>query len=171
MKTRLNSLNEMLTYQLESMYYAEKLIQKAMPELAQSLDSSDAAEIVSKYGESSSDKRLKLKRIFSYLLTGPFKGKEGAVENMIADSADILGMTRKGNCRDILVLSTLEAMSEYKVTSYNTALKIALQMELTKVTELLEDIISWEVESAQNMSDFLSKGLIEFCSPARVNQG
>jgi ferritin-like metal-binding protein YciE len=168
MKTRLNSLNEMLTFQLDGMYYAEKLAQKALPDLARYLDSAEAAEIISKYVESASDKRLKLKRIFSYLLTGPFKRNDGLVEKVLAEAAEVIDTTTKGNCRDIMIISALEAMCEYKMTSYNTALKFALQMELTKVAELLEDVIAWEVEAAQEMSDFVSKGVTEYGSPANA---
>lgn len=166
MKTQLNTLNKVLTFHLEGMYDAEKIIQYELPELVRHMDSSDAGDIVSKYAESANDKRLKLKRIFSYLLTGPFKRSNGVAESVLAEGADLIHMTDKGDHRDLLIVSALEALSEYKVTSYNTALKIALQMGLTKVAELLEDVISWEVESAQNMSDFVSQSVIEREAPA-----
>jgi ferritin-like metal-binding protein YciE len=161
MKTQLSSLNQMLTFHLEAMYYAEKQIQKELPELILDLDSRSAVDTVSRYIESANDKRLKLKRIFGYLLAGPFRSGNGAVSMVVSECSDIMDTTGKGRYRDLLMISTLEALSEYKVTSYNTALKIALQMDLKKVAELLEDIISWEVESAQSMSDFVSQLVIE----------
>jgi ferritin-like metal-binding protein YciE len=161
MKTLLNSLNQVLTFHLEAMYDAEKRIQKELPELVLDLDSREAVDIVSRYTENASDKRLKLKRIFSYLLAGPFKRTSGAVGMIVSECSDIMEMTGRGRSRDLLIMSSLEALSEYKVTSYNTALKIALQLELKKVAELVEDIISLEVESAQNMSDFVSREVIE----------
>jgi len=165
MKTLLSSLNETLTFHLETMYDAEKRIQKDLGELVLELDSPDAVDMVSRYVESANDKRMKLKRIFSYLLTGPFKRSNGAIEVVLSECVEIVDATVKSSYRDMLIASALEAVSEYKVTNYNTALKIALQMELRKVAELLEDIISMEVEAAQSLSDFVSRSVIESEAP------
>jgi ferritin-like metal-binding protein YciE len=161
MKTQLDTLHKMLAYQLEGMYNAEKRIQNEVPELVKHLDAGEAVEIMSRYAESANDKRLKLKRVFSYLLMGPFSRSICIVETVLEESADVVHLTSKDCHRDLLIMSAFEALSEYKLTCYNTALKVALQLELTKVAELLEDIIAWELESLQTMSEFASQGVVD----------
>jgi ferritin-like metal-binding protein YciE len=161
MKTSLRTLNEVLTFQLEGMYDAEKRIQKELPKWTSLLESADAAEIVSRYIENATANRLKLKRIFGYLLTGPFNRRNSPVEHMLAEGSEIARLTGKGNYRDILILSGLEGLHQYKVTCYHTALRIALQIELNKVSEMLEDMIFMEMESGQEMSDFISREVTE----------
>lgn len=147
MKTKLNNLNDVLAYQLEGMYYAEKRLQKALPDCVNHATSSALKNEIKKYYESVRDKRVKLKRIFSYLLTGPFGRKNKMIEKFMEDESKILKYAKTSELKDAMIIANMQAISHYKISTYGTAKAFALTLELQKVVDLLQEILEWEKEA------------------------
>ena len=59
---KLTSLNEVLAFQLEGMYDAEKKLQHAIPLCLENIRLGTLKEEIKKYGELAAEKRTKLKR-------------------------------------------------------------------------------------------------------------
>ncbi len=151
-KPSLNNLNEVLTYILEGMYDAEKQIQEVIPEWSQHTNTTSIKNQVKRYAENTRDKRTKLKRVFSYLLTGPFKRKNGVVKKMLKEWSVVSGMTESKPLADVLFISFLMGLIEFKKTKYFSARNIALQLNLQTVADLLDEIVVWEKETANALT-------------------
>ena len=102
---------------------------------------------IKKYGETTRDKRTKLKRIFSYLLAGPFKRKSTVVTEMRDDWSRISAMTGSRQLADVTFIVFMQGMIRYKRSEYISARDMALQLNLTTVVDLLEEIMDWEQEA------------------------
>ncbi|HWA33527.1 MAG TPA: DUF892 family protein, partial [Cyclobacteriaceae bacterium] len=94
MKNKITNLTQALTYTLEGMYDSEKKIQRDLPDLSSSLASGALKKLLSQYLETSQDRRLKLKRIFSYLLAGPFGRKSKVTAKAFEEMTEALKMSR-----------------------------------------------------------------------------
>ncbi|CAN5357906.1 hypothetical protein BH10BAC4_BH10BAC4_20300 [soil metagenome] len=147
MKPLITNLNDALTFQLEGMHDAEKRIQKYFPSMVRHASSIKLRNEMSKYLESASDKRVKLKRIFSYLLCGPFKRKNIAMEDLLADMKSQSKLTTISVLRDRINIANLQSIIQVKISVYQNALICSEQLNLQTVTDLLEEILSWERET------------------------
>ena len=151
MKPAIKDLNEALSYHLEAMYDAEKKLQKAMPELIPMLTSRQLKSELKKYLESSRDKRIKLKRIFSYLLVGPYNKKNKVIEEMLSEVFSILEYTIS-ELNDVLVMVRWQALVQFKISTYSSAKVTADFLDLKKVSDLLAEILAWEKETDHSLS-------------------
>jgi ferritin-like metal-binding protein YciE len=93
MKLEFKDLNEVLTYHIEGLYDAEKTLQKKISDLLTSVTSPELKSILLKFLENRADTRIKLKRIFSYLLSGPFKRRDKVINQMLIEATAISKIT------------------------------------------------------------------------------
>jgi len=161
MKPKVNNLNDALAYQLEGMYYVEKKLQKALPDCINHATSRALKGQIKKYLDSAHDKRVKLKRIFSYLLTGPFDSKNKVIEKLMAEESKILKYTNNSELKDALLIGNLQSINHYKISVYGTAKAFALILELQKVVDLLQEVLDWEKEANQALTKIALKEVNE----------
>ncbi|GHN02678.1 hypothetical protein WSM22_41670 [Cytophagales bacterium WSM2-2] len=147
MKAKLNNLNDALTYHLEGMYRVEKKLQKFLPDCFDQAASRALKNEVKKYLSNTGDKRVKLKRIFSYLLTGPFGCKNKIIDAFMEDQTSLQKYAMTSSLRDTMLIGNLQAINSYKISMYNTAKTFAMTLELQKVVDLLQEILELEKES------------------------
>ncbi len=159
MKPILNNLNEALTYHLEGMYDAEKKLQKSAPDYTNCVTSRALKSEIKKYFESARDKRIKLKRIFSYLLAGPFGRKSKVIDKMLKDVDNILKYASSPELKDAMVIPSLQAIIHYKIASYGAAKAFAIVLELETVTDLLEEVLELEMESDRALAKIAIEGV------------
>jgi ferritin-like metal-binding protein YciE len=149
MKTKLKNLNSALTFLLEAMYDAEKRIQNELPRIAKAT-SPNVKKLLMSYLETAADKRMKLKRIFSYLLSGPYKRKSRVIKGVMEELEDIAEISGPAAVRDLLVMNAVSSLAQYKSIMYQNAGDIAARLELEPVVELINEIVNWEKEAAQS---------------------
>ena len=144
---KLTTLNEVLAFQLEGMYDAEKKIQHAIPVCIEGLQLNTLKVEIKKYGDQAAEKRTKLKRIFSYLLVQPFKRKNNVIDSLLKDTHDLLNYAATDHLRESVLLACIQSINHYKIAGYNTALAFAIDLNLDTVADLLHEILVWEKET------------------------
>lgn len=148
MKNKLTNLTEVLAYQLEGMYDTEKKLQHSIPICVEVIKLEILKLEVKKYGELATDKRTKLKRIFSYLLIERFGRKNKVIDSLLKDTQEMIKYASTDHLRDAVVLACMESINHYKIANYNTALAFAIELNLETVSDLLHEILAWEKETA-----------------------
>jgi ferritin-like metal-binding protein YciE len=144
---KLNNLTEVLAFLLEGLYDAEKKVQHTIPTCIEAIKLPALKEEIKKYGELSSEKRSKLKRIFSYLLVQPFKIKNRVIDMMLKDTHELLEHATTDDLRETVLLSCIQSINHYKLAGYTTALAFALELNQDNVCDLLHEILEWEKDS------------------------
>lgn len=163
---KLTNLNEVLTFHLESLYDAEKKLQHAIPICSESLPLGTLRDEIKKYGEGATEKRSKLKRIFSYLLVQPFKRKNNVINSMLKETHDMLDHAATDHLREIVLLACIQSINHYKMAGYNTALAFALELNLDTVADLLHEILAWEKETNAALTKIAFEELNKKTSPS-----
>lgn len=161
MKLKLNNLNEVLAFHLEGMYDAEKKLQKALPHCSNDATSRALKNEIKKYLDSAKEKRLKLKRIFSYLLAGPFNRKNKVIAKILKDGVKVLKYTKAIALKDAILIGHLQAVNHYKISSYGTAKAFASMLKLKNVTDLLQEVLEWEKETDRAFTKIAMKEVNE----------
>ncbi len=146
----INSINDALTYMIEGLYDAEKLEQKLMPEIIDSLNS-EPKSVLREHHARAHERRTKLKRAFSYLLAGPFDHKNKIAKEMIFEIIMINQKIPAPEIKNALLAHCIRNYIQFRICSYESALLLSSQLELEKVSDLLSEIIAWERETASHL--------------------
>ena len=157
MKPLFSNLNEVLTYHLEELHDAEKKLQMAIPNALAHANSSALKGVLESYASSAGDKRIKLKRAFSYLLAGPFGKQSKAIGEMISELSAISKKTSSPEIKDALLGSCLSTIICYKISAYSSAMSFALALELHPVADLISEMLEWESETDKALTKILGK--------------
>ena len=148
MKTTITSLQDALAFQLQGLHYAETKVGQEFQSCSHHLTSSRLKTEIGRYMDSSKDKILKLERIFNYLMQESVSRKNAVVNEMLHETEQMLSIADSSHLKDILMISCIQNICAYKVSSYKTAYLFSVELELDIVADLLQHILEWEIETA-----------------------
>lgn len=169
MKSTVTSLNHVLAFQLEGMYENIKILQAALPTAIKNASEPFTKDLLRSYTEVLTDERLKLKRIFGYVLCGPYGRKSGAVSDAIAPFKEISELNSVCSLRDIILINSMQASVQFMITSYVDARYIAMRVELDNVVALLDEMLDAEESILQNLRCYSAQLVNDACLLAPVN--
>ena len=152
MKTKINSLNDALAFLLQGLYFTEARLKEEFPSCCSEITSGKIRSEIEKYTESADSKMLKLERIFNYLMTEPLTRKNDVIKGLMDETHQILSATTSTHLRDILAIGCLQNVNAYKIAGYRSAYMFAVEMELDTATDLLQQILEWEIDSSKGLS-------------------
>jgi len=165
MKTNLKTLEDALVYQLQGLLDIETKVREEFSACSATLTSDAVRSGIEKYMETTADKLLKLQRVFNYLLREPVARKNRIASGMLKETHQLLDYTNHNQLRDLLILSCVQAINAYKITSYKTAYRFSLALELETPAELLNEIIQWELNTKEALASLSAE---EFNRSAKV---
>ncbi len=149
MKTKITSLQDALAFQLQGLHYTETKVTEEFNSCSHHLTSSKLKAEIGKYMESSKDKILKLERIFNYLMQEAVSRKNPAINELLRETEQMLSIANSPHLKDILMISCIQNICAYKVSSYKTAYLFSVELELDIVADLLQHILEWEIETGK----------------------
>ena len=137
----IENLTDVLVYILEGMYETEKQIQRQSPDMIRLASSHSLKSQIAITYENSFSNRLRLKRIFSYLLTRTVDYKEPIVAGMIKDFQPVPSLTLSPILGDIITSTALRGLACYRLAEYSSARDLAIQLDVETVINLLDQIV------------------------------
>lgn len=152
MKPTISNLTDALAYQLNELYDAEQKLKQAVKTCSQHVSSPALKSELIKYGDSCGDKRIKLERVFNYLMKEPAKSTSKTMDTLIGHTREMLTSSISGAMKDVLLIACLHTINHFKMAGYGTSLTFARELELETATDLLEQVLTWEKETDKRLS-------------------
>jgi ferritin-like metal-binding protein YciE len=152
MKAIIHSTNDALAYLLQGLYYTESKLKETLPGCFAAISSAQICDEFNSYVDGSANKLLKLERAFNYLMTDQMTRKNEAIHQLMLEMHNILEATTSPHLRNILSIGYLQNINTYKISCYRSAYLFAVELELDTVTDLLQQILEWEVDSSKVLS-------------------
>ena len=152
MKRNLHTLQDALAFQLQGLYYAEKKVKEYFEECFCQVPSARLKQEMKNYILGADNKSLKFERIFNYLMQEPETRKNKVIVKLLEETEALLFITDSPHLQDILMISCLQNINTYKISSLKTAYMFAAELELDTVSELLQQILEWELAMAKALS-------------------
>lgn len=153
MKNKICNIQQALTHQLKEMYDGEKKIQKNLAFCTQQVVSPMLKQEMIRYIGNTSDQITKLERIFNYLMDEPYGSVNDVMFELITHTQNVLRCTGQEPIRDVLLITSVQTICQYKISGYTAALALALELDLEKPAELLQEIITWEREATNILAE------------------
>jgi len=157
MKKAITKLEDALALELQSLYDGEMSLKEKIEEANRDTDCIELKEILKKYAESSDHKRLKLDRMFSYLMVEPSSQGSTIIGKLLDETVQRAKHTLSDKIKTPILISGFQQVNHFKIASYKTALQYALEVDLDTVADLLQQVIEWERKTEKALADLCVK--------------
>lgn len=148
MKT-INSLSDALAFLLQGLYFTETKLKESFPWCCSEVSSINIRTEINIYANNADDKLLKLERIFNYLMKEPLTRDNNVMNELMNETHKMIAATTSSYLKDIVSIGCIQNINAYKISNYRSAYMIAVELELDTVTDLLQQILEWEIETGK----------------------
>lgn len=150
---KLNSLNDLLHYELQDLYSAENQLVKALPKLAKAATNPELKAGFEEHLEQTKGHVERLDQIAEIIgvkLTGQ---KCKAMEGLIEEGAELISEHGDASIRDAGLIGAAQRVEHYEIAGYGTARSLAEHLGFSEVAELLGQTLEEEKETNEKLTD------------------
>jgi ferritin-like metal-binding protein YciE len=170
MKNKISSIEDAFVYNLHQLFYTESRIKEGLFDAEISMATSILKPELMEYADSSYSKLLKLERIFNYLMREPNSLRYSPIVHMLEETAEALQNTSGRNLKDIIIVSAFRSINAIKISNYRNAYIYSVELELDTPSDLLQEILGWEVLSGKMLARIAIEEFNSFALPKHSGQ-
>jgi ferritin-like metal-binding protein YciE len=152
MKSKIQSIEDAFVFTLQQLIYLEEEIRQGIFHRDIHATSPRLKQEIGEYEQSADSKLLKLERIFNYLMREPYSRKTVLVTDILEETNSVLAATPAGHVKDILITNAFKSINACKITTYKTAYLYSVELELDTPSDLLQQMLDWEINSGKNFT-------------------
>lgn len=132
------TMEDLFVETLKDIYYAEKHILKALPELVSKAGDKKLKDALETHRQETEGHVDRLEQVFG-LMDVPARGKRcDAIEGILAEAKTHMGDIEDQDVLDAGMIGSAQAVEHYEITRYGTLIAWAKQMGRDDAIELLE---------------------------------
>lgn len=148
-----SGLRQLLEDQLKDIYYAEKAIVKAMPEIVDKVDSEELATALTEHLDQTNQQITRLENVFEILGLKAETKKCEAIEGLIEEADTIINDLDEGPVRDAGIIAAVQKIEHYEIASYGSVRTFAHTLGEYEAASLLEETLEEEKETDIELTD------------------
>lgn len=152
MKNTIKTLQDALSYHLQGMLYTENKVSDEFLNCRHHISSDGVKKVIQTYLNNAENVKLKLERVFNYLMVEPVARKNEVIDKMIEETQDLLSYASSPHLKDILMIGCIKNINAYKTASYQTSYLLAAELEMDTPADLIQQVLEWEVSTGKSLS-------------------
>lgn len=145
-------LRELLEEQLQDIYWAEKALTKAIPQLIENCTTPELIEALSEHLEITEQQVKRAEEVFNVLGLKVEAKKCVAMEGLIKEAQEVMKSTEEGVVRDAGIIAAAQKVEHYEIASYGTLHSFAALLGEDEAASLLEQTLNEEKEADANLT-------------------
>lgn len=138
------NLRALLEDQLKDIYYAEKAIAKALPDMIENASSEELSTALSTHLTETEGQIERLEEVFKALGKKAEAKKCEAILGILKEGESIIEDTQQGDVRDAGIIAAAQKVEHYEIASYGTLAAFAKTLGETEVYDLLSETLEEE---------------------------
>jgi ferritin-like metal-binding protein YciE len=156
----MKSLQDLFMHQLKDIYYAEKQITKALPEMAKQADSSELRKAFETHLDETKGQIERLEKVFDLCKQAAQGETCPAIDGIIKEHKEIAGEVDDADTMDAAMIADAQAVEHYEISRYGTLIAWADQLGLpSEVSKLLNETLKEEYHADKLLSQLAEKKL------------
>jgi ferritin-like metal-binding protein YciE len=159
-KKESSTLHDLFIHKLDSLYYVENKLLKALPKMAKAASDPDLREAFTTHLKETENHVRRLEDALTSLGEKAKKESTSAIDGLIEDSEAMLKKVSENEARDAMLIAAAESVENYEMAGYETAIKWARLMGHMEAEELLSETLTEEA-TAYNKLETLAEGGID----------
>lgn len=146
-------LREFFIEELKDIYWAEKALCKALPELMKASTNKKLGEAFDKHTQETEGQIEILEQVFQLLGEKAVGKKCEAMEGLVKEAHSVIEETEEGTyTRDVGLIMASQKAEHYEIASYGALIALAQQLNETKAADLLQKILDEEKKTDITLS-------------------
>lgn len=146
-------LEKLFTDQLQDMYYAEKLLTKALPKMSKAASTEELQQAIDEHLTQTEGQVTRLEKVFELLGKKAQPKKCEAMDGLHKEAETIIEETEEGSLtRDVGIIMAAQKVEHYEIASYGSLAQLADTFGMTEVAELLHQTLEEEKEADMLLS-------------------
>lgn len=146
-------LRQLLEDQLKDVYWAEKAITKAMPEMVEKVSSQELTDALTEHMEVTAQQITRLEDVFEILGIKAQGEKCEAMDGIIEEAEDMVEDLEEGPVRDAGIIAAAQKIEHYEIATYGSLKSFADTLGEFEAASLLEETLDEEKEADQKLTD------------------
>lgn len=155
----LNSMEDVLREQVEDLYSAENQLVRALPKVAQAASSPELKKAIDEHLEETRGHVRRLEEVFGELGIQPSPTRCKAMEGLIAEGEEVLGMAGDPLARDAALIGAAQRIEHYEIAGYGTARTLAGELDLGDAERLLSETLDEESAADRLLTKIATGGM------------
>jgi ferritin-like metal-binding protein YciE len=134
--------------QLKDIYYAEKQLMQALPEMAKACTTEELEDAFKDHLTQTERHVKRLEKVFDLVGQQPEEKKCEAMDGLIKETRKIISETKTGSMtRDAALIIGAQKVEHYEIASYGGLVQLAVTMGLRRAADLLDKTLNEEEET------------------------
>ncbi len=159
---KLESLNSLLTEQLQDLYSAEQQIIEALPKMIDKANSSQLKAGLSEHLQQTKGQVSRLDRIFDQIRGADREGQKcKGMEGIIKEGEEIVKAKGDAEVRDAGIISAAQRVEHYEIASYGSARTYAQLLGQDQWAQLLQQTLDEEKQTDQKLNQLAERVNVE----------
>jgi ferritin-like metal-binding protein YciE len=157
----IRSLEDLYLHQLRDIYYAEKEILKALPDMIEKADAAQLRKAFEEHLEQTRGHVERLEKVFSII------GEEArgvdcpAIDGIIEEANEVAGDVEDKKVLDAALAAAAQAVEHYEITRYGTLVAWSQELGHQDAADLLEQTLEEEKQTDAKLTKLAEERLNE----------
>jgi len=149
----MRELQDLFLDELADIFYAEKLLVKALPKMAKAAQSDSLRQAIEEHLSQTEEHVSRLEQVFE-LFDKPAKGKKcEAMEGLVEEGKTIMQEWKGSPALDAALISAAQKVEHYEIGSYGTLVTWAERLGNDEVASILKETLAEEKETDENLTN------------------
>ncbi len=140
----IHNMEDLFVHQLQSIYYAEKEIHKAIPKMTAKITDTSLRSAVEDHLKETDGQIKRLEQVFKMLGKPPQAVSCATIDGLIKEAGEVLSNLTDKHLLDAALIAADQAVEHYEITCYGTLIAWARQLGRQPIVDLLEQTIKEE---------------------------
>lgn len=164
MKSKINSLHDLLVHQLRDIYYAEKQVYRSLAKLARNATNEQLRNALENHRQETAEHITRLEEAFSHLGLPAKAAKCPAIDGLLEEAADLVEDSGEPGVMDAGLIASAQRVEHYEIVAYGCIRSFAEHLGYSKVAKLAGKTIAEEGRADK----LLSKIAEDIVNPAAM---
>lgn len=153
-------LKELFVEELKDIYYAEKLLLKALPKMSKAATSEELRMAFEEHRAVTEEQVGRCESVFE-MLDLPVRAKKcEAMEGLVKEAQQAIEDLPKGTMvRDAGLIISAQKVEHYEIAAYGSLVQLARTMGENEIADLLEETLNEEKETDQMLTELAVSGI------------
>jgi len=157
----IQSMNDLFLHTLRDIYYAEKQILKALPQMIEKATDAELKEGFSDHLEETRDHVTRLEEVFQMLDETAKTVQCPAIDGIIKEANEVAADIADKDVLDAALIMAAQAVEHYEITRYGTLIAWAKQLGRDDCVQLLLETLDEEKAADEKLTDVAERHVNE----------
>ena len=148
----IKSLNDLFMHGLQDLYYAEKQIMKALPDMIEKATNAQLKAGFEKHLAETEGQIERLRQVFELLDADPKGDKCPAIEGILKEGKELMSEIEGDDVMDVGLIAAAQAVEHYEITRYGALIAWATELGRTDCVPLFKANLAEEKATDQTLT-------------------